>query len=103
MFQVTITDRTPRTVIVLEGELDLGSTPQLMIIVQGIMDVGDDQIVLDLAGLSFIDSTGLIGVARLAQLARDAGATLEVRSPSELTTQVLEVTGLDRAIVICRT
>lgn len=100
MFQATITDRSPRTVIALEGELDIGSTPNLMAIVRGVVDVGDDQIVLDLAGLSFIDWTGLSGLARLTDLAREAGATVEVRSPSALVTQVLEVTGLDRAIAI---
>jgi anti-sigma B factor antagonist len=100
MFQATITDRTPRTVIVLEGELDLGSTPKLVAIVRGVIDVGDHHIVLDLAGLSFIDSTGLGGLAQVTDLARAGGATVEVRSPSALTTQALEVTGLDRAIAI---
>jgi anti-anti-sigma factor len=100
MFQATITDRSPRTVIVLEGELDIGSTPKLVAIVRGVIDVGDDHIVLDLADLSFIDSTGLGGLAHVSDLARGAGAVVEVRSPSALTTQVLEVTGLDCAIAI---
>ena len=102
MFQATITDRSPRTVIALEGELDIGSSPQLLAIVQGVIDVGDDQIVLDMADLAFIDSTGLSVVARLAGAASAAGCTLEVRSPSALTTRVLAVTGLDRTIAVCQ-
>ena len=101
MFQATITDRLPRTVITLEGELDLASTPQLVAIVRGVMDAGSAEIVLDMAELSFIDSTGLSGVAKLADQARSSGASLELRSPSALTAQVLEVTGLDRVITVC--
>lgn len=101
MFQATITDRLPRTVIALEGELDLASTPQLLAIVSGVMAAGSGEIVLDMAELTFIDSTGLSGVATLAEQARSSGASLELRSPSELTAQVLEVTGLDRVITVC--
>ena len=101
MFQATITERIPRTIIVLEGELDLASTPQLLAVVRGVMAAGSAAIVLDLSELSFIDSTGLSGVASLADEARSSGARLELRSPSELTAQVLDVTGLDRVIPVC--
>ncbi len=100
MFQATITDRLPRTIIALEGELDLASTPQLLAIVSGVMAAGSGEIVLDMAELTFIDSTGFSGVATLAEQARSSGASLELRSPSELTAQVLEVTGLDRVITV---
>ena len=101
MFQATITDRLPRTIILLQGELDIASTPQLLAIVRGVLDAGSEEIVLDMAALSFIDSTGLSGIATLADQARSSGASLELRSPSELTAQVLEVTGLDRVITVC--
>lgn len=101
MFQATIIERLPRTIISIEGELDIASTPQLLAIVGGVLDAGSTSIVLDMVDLTFIDSTGLSCVASLADQARSSGAALEVRSPSELTAQVLAVTGLDRVIPVC--
>jgi anti-sigma B factor antagonist len=48
-----------RCTLVLKGELDLASTPALEAAVARLCADGASELVLDLHGLSFIDSTGL--------------------------------------------
>jgi len=58
-FKITIDDRGEALWVVIDGELDIGTAPLLdEKLVQ--IDTGDvGLIVLDLAGVSFIDSEGL--------------------------------------------
>ncbi|MEX2658912.1 MAG: STAS domain-containing protein [Acidimicrobiales bacterium] len=100
MFSATITERTPETVIHLEGDLDIAATPHLVGVVQGAMNAGYRRISLDLEDVSFVDSTGLACVARLTRRASELDIDLVLRHPNDLAARVLEVTGLDTVIDI---
>jgi anti-anti-sigma factor len=56
----------PWVVVVLAGELELATTPRFMAAVQQLLDAGADAIRIDLGGVTFIDSTGLRALLRLA-------------------------------------
>lgn len=84
------------TIVNVNGEVDLHTAPMLRERIHELTEQGTDRIVLDLGGLSFMDSTGLgVLVAGLKRLkTRDgefvlAGAQDPVR-------KILEVTGLHR-------
>jgi anti-sigma B factor antagonist len=59
--EVSLTIRPGRgcTVVRVTGELDLDSAPELRAGLRQAVDDGGDTIVLDLAGVPFIDSSGL--------------------------------------------
>jgi len=56
----------PWAVVVLAGELELATTPRFMAAVQQLLDAGAGAVRIDLGGVTFIDSTGLRALLRLA-------------------------------------
>src|SRR4051794_8096219 len=58
-FAIEVRPARERVVVAPRGELDLATTEGLEAEIDGLVNAGFAEIVLDLRGLSFIDSTGL--------------------------------------------
>jgi anti-anti-sigma factor len=87
------------TVASLTGQLNLGN--RLMDFEHNIkqrIQEGSRKLVLDLSGLTFIDSAGLGMVATCAGMMFRAGGKLVVVTPGGKITQMFEITRLDRVI-----
>ena len=96
-FTVDITDGSGETVIVLSGEVDSHSAPELRSAIPGRIDAGHRRLVLDLANVTFMDSTALgVLVAFLKHMQRLDAGSLCVRAPSPQVKTLFAVTGLDR-------
>jgi anti-sigma B factor antagonist len=89
-------------VLTIEGDLDLASAPSLKWALSDVQSSGSKHIVVDLAGVSFIDSTAL-GVLVGAQRALDPGAHLAIAVTNEAVVRVFELTGLDGMFEIVAT
>lgn len=76
----------------VEGELDMATAHRLRNALQGHLSAGGD-VVLDVSGLSFIDSTGLQELLDLSELLTEGAVVL--RSPSRTVRKLLRVTGLE--------
>lgn len=77
--------------LVLAGELDLSTVDLLE---QATREApGDERLILDLSGVTFLDSSGIRGLVRVS-LAREAG-TVVVRDPPPRVVRVLRLVGLD--------
>jgi anti-anti-sigma factor len=89
-------DETGDTVTMrLEGELDIATTAGADSELRRVEQGGARVIVLDLRGLTFMDSTGLGLLVSAAARARGGGHRLAiVRGPAAVQ-RVLELTGLD--------
>ncbi len=85
-----------RAVMRLVGELDLGSAPRLREQIVGVVDAGVVDLVLDLAELEFIDSSGLSVLVMALKRLRERDGDLRLRSVPAQTRRVLAVSGLDR-------
>jgi len=82
---------SPRT-FVLSGEIDSHTAPTLD---QHLEAIGtDDDVVLDVAGVEFVDSSGLRVVIAWHQRLDEVGNRLVLRSPSQPLVRLLEITGL---------
>jgi anti-sigma B factor antagonist len=94
-FQLAIWERESESVtIVLSGELDLASAPRLRNVLADLVACGMRHVIVDLANLSFIDSTGIgILVADLKRL-REDGGSLTVRNAAPQAYRIFEMTGL---------
>lgn len=57
-------------------------------------------LVLDLAGITFIDSTGIGALLSLHQTATDVSARLILRHPSPPVTRILHLIGMDTLFLI---
>lgn len=89
-----------RAVFVAVGELDLDSAPQLLTEVIDQLHSGAAELVIDLAQLLFIDSSGLGTLVGCWRRAQQAGASLVLTDPSDDVAMTLEITGLDQVLPI---
>jgi len=76
--------------LVLVGEIDSHTAPALGERLSG----APENLVVDLAGVSFIDSSGLRILVEAHQLRSGADASLTLRSPSAAVQRLLEISGL---------
>lgn len=81
--------------LVLRGELDLSTVPKVDEALRRIEESRPPLIVLDLSGLSFLDSTGLRLVVTADRRARDDQRRLSVVRGSESVQRVFSITRLD--------
>lgn len=87
-------DTSGVAVFVLDGEVDPLTSPMLQRCIDDTLDDGCQQAVLDMAGVSFVDSAGLRVIADTHRRLHDAGGSLVVRRPSAGLRKLLTVTGL---------
>jgi anti-sigma B factor antagonist len=80
--------------LTLVGELDPHTAPLLSDELENLVDEGASTVVLVLAGLGFIDSSGLRVLIAADRDLTERGGTLVLRSPSDTVRRLLEITGL---------
>ena len=76
--------------LVLQGEIDSYTAPDLAERLGGEPPIE----VVDLAGVTFIDSSGLRAIVEAHQARSAAGTRLVLRSPSAAVQRLLEISGL---------
>jgi len=99
-FEMRIKTEEAMTVVELVGDLDFQTARQLREKLIEFHAEGINDVCLDMGELEFIDSSGLsVLVAGLKRL-RNGGGDLTLRSVSDQTRRVLEVSGLSRVLSI---
>ncbi|MGN9911732.1 STAS domain-containing protein [Phytohabitans sp. LJ34] len=84
---------TARVAVV--GEVDLATTPMLRErLLRLLRDRSPDLLDVDLAGVTFLDCTGLAALVAVRDAAIQAGHQMRVSHPQPIVRRVLEVTGL---------
>jgi anti-sigma B factor antagonist len=85
-----------RAVVVLRGELDLATRAPLADELQSLVAAGATSVVVDLAGVTFLDSTGLGTLLE----ARRLGADLSLRNPQGRVRRLLDLVMIDGVVPI---
>ncbi len=80
--------------VVLSGELDLGSAPKLRDCLAELARAGVINLVMDLANLTFLDSTGISLFVTNFKRSTASGGSFAVRNAPTQAMRVLEITGL---------
>lgn len=80
----------------LAGDLDLSTVPALQEALDAAEALAPVDLVLDLAGLSFLDSSGLHCIVRAHERAQKEGRRVVLGPGSSSVQRVLELTGMDR-------
>jgi anti-anti-sigma factor len=91
---VTVEGDGDEVVLVLVGELDPHTAPLLRAAIDGALGERTSSLVLDVAGLGFIDSSGLRVVISAHKEMDERQGRLALRSPTPNTRRLLEITGL---------
>ena len=89
---VVTTGMTAR--VTTTGEVDSGSAPRLQAELDALLDSGTVEVVVDLDGVSFLDSAGLCVLAGTHRRAARTGARLRVLASSRAVIRPLQITGL---------
>jgi anti-anti-sigma factor len=96
-FELTVSTEDGVRVVAVSGELDLDTMRELNAAL-----AADDGLlattVVDLRGLTFIDSSGVSGVLAAARRARDAGGRLVCVPGAPTVRRVFELTGVDTVV-----
>ena len=89
-------------IVELEGEVDIYSSPQFReALSQGIGE-GATRVVVDLAKVTFIDSTALGVVVGGVKSLRARGGSLDIVCRDDNIRRIFEITGLDRILGMYR-
>jgi len=87
-------------VLTVAGELDAHSSPLLRTTLLGLVAGADQEVVVDLAGVSFCDSTGLGVLVGAHRRMAASERTLAVQSVRPAVRHLLEVSGLDQVLLV---
>jgi anti-anti-sigma factor len=95
-FEVTTSTADGVATVALEGELDIATASVLDATLADLERNGTGTLLLDLARLRFIDSTGLRSLLSAHQRAEAAGRTLRLANLPVEVERVFDVTGVRR-------
>lgn len=91
-------DREGGVQLTLKGELDLSTIEKVEQELARVEADAPDVIVLDLSGLTFLDSTGLRTIVTADQRARRAGRRVVVRRGPDTVHRIFTITRLDERL-----
>jgi anti-sigma B factor antagonist len=86
-------------VVAITGEVDMETAPAARQSIVEALASHDGRVVVDLAGVTFIDSQGINALLRVYRDS-DVDGRLVIRSPQPQARKVFEITGLDKVIPI---
>src|SRR6202035_4386233 len=95
-FAVEVTSGASGLVVRLAGELDLATVPDL----DACLAALDADVVVDMAAVTFMDSTGLDGLIAAHKQAPRRCHSIVLRSPTEQVVKVLRATGVDQLLTV---
>ncbi len=84
------------TVVAPTGRLDVAGAPALKDAISEAVKNGPQRVVIDMEGVSFVDSTGLSSVIAVLKQLRSSQGELRLAAPNQQVRVVLELTTLDR-------
>ena len=84
------------TVVAPTGRLDVAGAPALKEAISEVVKNGPPRIVIDMEGVSFVDSTGLGSVISALKQVRGSQGEMRLAAPNQQARVVLELATLDR-------
>ena len=94
--------QTGQATVIFAGELDTASADQAYEYVREAIDAHGGQVLLDMAGLSFCDASGLGALARMSRHAGQAGSSLHLVAPPPRLMKIIRITGLEDRLPVHR-
>ncbi len=97
-------DHAEYVVVSITGTVDLRTSGLLQADLEPTLDSADSRnVVADLTGVQFLDSTGVTALVHVGNALREAGRTLTLVSAKGPVRRVLEVSGIDRVFAVVST
>jgi anti-anti-sigma factor len=100
-FHVIVVDRralerspTPRSVVVVMGEIDMATVPLLCDVLLGELESGKTDLVIDLAHVEFIDVIGVRTLLHVADAACALGGRVRIQAASPALRRICDLLGV---------
>ncbi|MCY3578383.1 MAG: STAS domain-containing protein [bacterium] len=97
-FSVTVASHRRWEVLTVTGEIDMATAPRFRQRLLGVITGGAQNVVIDLSGVDFIDSTGLGVLMGAAKRVRSAGGDIRLVMVGSRLADLIELTRLDRVL-----
>ena len=97
---LAVTTHVHRTVVTVSGEIDLATQGQLRARLNELVVAGHVDLVLDLSGVTFVDSTGLGALIGTRRRVHAFHGSLALVIPNESVMKVFTITGLEKVFAI---
>ena len=88
------------TVVVLAGEVDATNSDELYGVLESVVAQQPRLLIVDMSGLSFMDSTGLRMLLRSTRALDQQGGVLALAAPQVSVARVLQLTRADQLIPV---
>ncbi len=82
-------------IVAVAGEIDLSRSGEFQQALLGVLDEGPDRIVVDLADVPYMDSSGVASLVKLLSRARREEVVLRLAGPGDRVRSIFEITRLD--------
>ena len=82
----------------MTGEIDMATAPRFRQRLLGVISAGVQNVVIDLSGVDFIDSTGLGVLMGAAKRVRSTGGDIRLVMSGSRLAELIELTRLDRVL-----
>ncbi len=97
---LAVSTQSNRTVVTVSGEIDLATQGQLRGQLNDLVVAGKVDLVLDLSGVTFVDSTGLGALIGTRRRVHAFHGSLALVIPDESVMKVFTITGLEKVFAI---
>ena len=97
-FSVTVASHGRWEVLTVTGEIDMATAPRFRQRLLGVISAGVQNVVIDLSGVDFIDSTGLGVLMGAAKRVRSTGGDIRLVMSGSRLAELIELTRLDRVL-----
>ena len=99
-FNVDTSEDGDMAIVAVQGEVDMSTALEMDAELARLVDAGWANIVVDLAGVSFIDSTGLRVLVMAHRRLSDLNGVLALRRPRPRVLHLLQIVNLDHVFPI---
>ncbi len=95
---ITSAEKVGKTLVTVVGEVDVSNAGELREAVDSALEVAPAEVSVDLAEVSYIDSTGIGVLVGAATRAQEAGVAFSVAHPQTNVKRVLGLLGVERQL-----
>ena len=87
-------------VVAIAGEINLAHSSRFQEDLADVMSQHPERLVLDLAGVDFMDSSGIASLVKMLSRAKAVGASMHLAAMSDRVRSLFEITRLDNVFTI---
>lgn len=99
--ETTVEEVSGVPVVKVAGEVDAFTTPSLRATMEKVIDAGARDLIIDLSGVSYMDSSGFGTLLGITKRVRPIGGKVYLLGYSDTILRMLRITRLDTVFKLC--